>query len=80
MLFSAMKMPRDLFDTDDDDDDGNKETSAKSVASTAQKTGTPVKPEDDDEADWDGGLEIAEQLVKQLQKRRLSDASSVAAH
>jgi len=39
---------------------------------------TPVV-KTDDEDDWDGGLEIAEQLVKHLQKRRASDAS-VTAH
>jgi hypothetical protein len=33
-----------------------------------------VIPEDDDDDDWDGGLEIAEELVKHLQERRRSSS------
>jgi hypothetical protein len=33
---------------------------------------------DDDDDDWDGGLEIAEELVKHLQQRRRSNASSAS--
>lgn len=35
-----------------------------------------VDDDDDDDDNWDGGLEIAEELVKQLQERRRSNASS----
>ena len=71
MLFNAMKiLPGDLF-TDDKID---------VPKPTVNSLATTTKPQDDDDdADWDGGLEIAEQLVKQLQKRRTSDAS-VTAH
>ena len=86
MLFSAMKMPQELFDTDDDDNNNNsssktpKEVYANARAALQRAALQKAAPEEDD-ADWDGGLEIAEQLVKQLQKkRRMSDASSVTAH
>ena len=74
MLFSAMKMPQELFDTEDDDGSKKQKKTPTEVFANASA------PRGDDDEDWDGGLEIAEQLVKQLQKRRLSDASSVTAH
>lgn len=80
MLFSAMKMPQELFDTDDDDNSSSSSKTPKEVYASARAALQKAAPEEGD-ADWDGGLEIAEQLVKQLQKkRRMSDASSVTAH
>ena len=70
MLFKSMNfLPQDLFEE-------KPALKAELPAATIPKP--VVKTEDDDE-DWDGGLEIAEQLVAHLQKRRLSDAS-VSAH
>jgi hypothetical protein len=67
MLFSSMNfLSQDLFD----DDNATANKSAEDG-----KGSVPRAPQDDD-ADWDGGLEIAEQLVKHLQKRRLSDVSA----
>lgn len=65
MLFKSMSfLPQDLF-TD-------KETSSNTISA---EQGIPRAPQDDD-GDWDDGLEIAEELVKHLQKRRLSDVTA----
>ena len=70
MLFKSMNfLPKDLFE----DKPSKVEDSAPKPQQQQRKTAT----EDDD--DWEGGLEIAEQLVAHLKQRRLSDAS-VSAH
>jgi hypothetical protein len=62
MLFKSMSfLPQDLFNDD-------KPTTAEAPVNKQ------ATQEDDD--DWDGGLEIAEQIVKHLQKRRISDVQS----
>ena len=38
-----------------------------------------ISDDDDDDDDWDGGLEIAEELVKHLQQRRRSSSVSTTA-
>lgn len=61
MLFKTLNiLPKDLFDD--------------MPAPKAKETPAAPTAKDDDE-DWEGGLEIAEQLVAHLQKRRQSDAS-----
>ena len=67
MLFKSMNfLPQDLFEEKSSSEDKSKSEEEKRI---------PRAPQDDDN-DWDGGLEIAEQLVKHLQKRRMSDVSA----
>lgn len=63
MAMSAAALDLDFLDKEEEEEQ-NKTTTVK-----------PVAEEDDDDS-WDGGLEIAEELVKQLQQRRKSNASS----
>lgn len=61
MLFQSLNiLPQDLF----------KDSSQPPAVATSTKPQTT-----DDDEDWDGGLEIAKQLVAHLKKRRASDAS-----
>jgi hypothetical protein len=67
MLFKSMSfLPQDLF---------NDENSATTEATKNMATEHAKATQEDDD-DWDGGLEIAEQIVQHLQKRRASDADS----
>jgi hypothetical protein len=62
MLFKSMSfLPQDLFNDE-------KPTIVEAPVNTQASQA--------DEDDWDGGLEIAEQIVKHLQKRRISDVQS----
>ena len=58
MLMAAMQaaLELDFIDTSDEEKDG----------------ATNNEEDDDEDDNWDGGLEIAQELVKQLQQRRRS--------
>lgn len=67
MLFKSMNiLSQDLFE----------DTKPSEPWRTIPETHGRPESKQDDDADWDSGLEIAEEIVKHLQKRRLSDVSA----
>jgi hypothetical protein len=67
MAMSASLLSLELMTTNDVDVDEDEDEDESLI-----KTSASVEDDDDEESEecWDGGLEIAEQLVKHLQERR----------
>jgi hypothetical protein len=65
MAMSAALLPLDFLEDEDNEH----------VKIQPKSTSLPLHDDDDDD-DWDGGLEIAEELVMELQKRHCSNNSS----
>jgi len=73
MLLNSFKVrPQALFEPEEPMEN----PSAADVKTAMRTFSVATSTAGDDDADWDDGLEIAESLVKQLQKRRMSDVSA----
>ena len=80
MLLATMQAALELDGCDDEDDDSTMEGSPVPPSTPDSPEGCPLDAtedvaddddeDDDDDDNWEGGLEIAQELVKQLQRRR----------